>query len=114
MPEIPSAPDWVVIGSPSRDPHGRFVVYASTDLSEGELRRQVAVEYDNFDRVQSKESWTEVFIRMNQFVIVFGGSYAECWRTLADVWSPEGPPTPPTPQIEAGHVPIQPKRGHRR
>jgi hypothetical protein len=70
------------------------VIYASTKLTHGELNHRLIEEYDDDFRLRSRDQWHELFIKMNQYVIVFGDSYAECWQRLQQVWSPAEPEQP--------------------
>lgn len=96
-----ASPDWVVLGSPSTDPRGRFVIYASTHLGAGELRKRVDETYYDDFRLASRWVTHELLVTMNDYVLVFGDSYGDCWQKLVQFWSPETGST--TLEIEGGN-----------
>lgn len=93
MPDKHS-PDWVVLGSPSRDPQGRFVLYASRDLRDpSTFDTKTIAEYNDDWTLRSYDTWNEIHLKMGTVYMVFGDSYGECWQRLFQVWSPETGPT---------------------
>lgn len=87
------SPDWIVLGSEIVHPYYRFVIYASQDLSYGELSSKTVGEFDELTWMPRTRPVTEhkLSVTMKRYYEIYGDSYAECWQKLFHVWSPAEP-----------------------
>lgn len=82
-------PQWVVMGILL---HGRCAVLASSTLTRAEMRRRV-VQYEKKLSFASRPARLEkdeaaVGFVCDGFTLIYGETYAECWRSLVTVWTP--------------------------
>lgn len=84
-------PDWVMLGVPQ--PNGKGAIFASTDLTEAELRHET--EMDKWARWSlvppTRHLVTRIFleVQMRTYVMVVADTYAEALATLLREWKPE-------------------------
>jgi hypothetical protein len=97
----PIHPAWVMFGVELPD---RVCLYASRTLTRAEL--EARAEEDNWDIFLNRRILPpveyELHATFDDFVVIFGDTWADCFNNLQNHWSPPSPK--PARQIPARHA----------
>lgn len=102
---MPAAPDFVLLGVQMGD---GVAIYASTKLTDAELRSETSVEVDAYHplahvmtRLRPGRTLHFISATMKEYVVAFGPTYADAFRYLMQTWQPDPDERPALPNIRA-------------